>query len=448
MLFIYAKLDCKKKDSPITSSVFAKLARLLKRPTLLLEASNFRALRCSKAATLLEPASEDERTCWGDNLLPKELHGIDLEDVYAHYAHLGASKSTSDADLAASYQRLHKNFLELARTHHPDKLSPDDPERVAKTRLYMQASAEDLLAQAAFRELCTPDDHPDDDFEHTYGRRVNYDKLGEAHRDSFLAAFAKAHPDKTVAQRAAEIDAERARAAIFAKGAATKEANKELSPLDTVVHKWVRKGQQDNYSRKAICDAFDAGYSQAAMVHQVDAQAHPQEEEGGQAQARRPLPQRAQVEVVRAWDSRTQGPQSDEGGESKIVMFLMYNMLLNHHLFYNSTHAAREQAVRLGLRAAGQEEGRHPGHHLPPSPPDGPHPLRRERCTQHLRQAEGVVLPRLQQAMQDLQASCVVDRPEAPGRLEGEGHLHRQPRRRCSNAGAARGRVVRSGRRR
>lgn len=136
----------------------------------------------------------------------------------------------------------------------------------------MQASAEDLLAQAAFRELCTPDDDPDDDFEHTYGRRVNYDKLGEAHRDSFLAAFAKAHPDKTVAQRAAEIDAERARAAIFAKGAATKEANKELSPLDTVVHKWVRKGQhcqQDNYSRKAICDAFDAGYSQAAMVRAI-----------------------------------------------------------------------------------------------------------------------------------------------------------------------------------
>ena len=51
-----------------------------------------------------------------------------------------------------------------------------------------------------------------------YPDRVNYDRLGEDLRKKFCADFAKTHPGETFADRAKEINEEKARAANVSPG--------------------------------------------------------------------------------------------------------------------------------------------------------------------------------------------------------------------------------------
>ena len=127
----------------------------------------------------MDPADPTEKTLWSEGLLPANLQCEDLEDPKGHYALLEGSKVTSDADLLANYKRLHGEFKELSRTHHPDKTS--DPKMI---ELFTEGKVLDDRRKIAHDVLCVPNMYGN-----AYPTRVDYDRTGESLRKTFKEKF-------------------------------------------------------------------------------------------------------------------------------------------------------------------------------------------------------------------------------------------------------------------
>ena len=230
--------------------------------------SDYRVGRCFLSVNLSDPATDDERLCWTlDNiLLPKELHGKDLEDYKGYYNVLGCSKSSSDDEIKAAYKAKHKIYLEVALVNHPDKTRDS-----AKHLVHEQARGLWVKQKEAYETLGSLNVAGN-----AFADRVNYDLKGESYRKSFSEAFQQKFESETFDTKAAEIRVEIERAEIFAKGHATRKRKKEESVpfLDRVARDWKKTGQQDNKSRVSVHNALMAGYSKSVIAREVRLQVY------------------------------------------------------------------------------------------------------------------------------------------------------------------------------
>ena len=80
---------------------------------LALPRSNYRATRCWLSSTLKDPACDNKKECWKDNLLPDSKKVDDLEDIEGYYKSLGCHKVSSDAEIASSFHKVSAEFKKL-----------------------------------------------------------------------------------------------------------------------------------------------------------------------------------------------------------------------------------------------------------------------------------------------------------------------------------------------
>ena len=142
---------------------------------LALPQSDWRALRCSMSADLKDAATTEEKMAWDMDLLPieKRPKTTDLEDVDGYYYALGCDKTSSDEDIAKSYDQKKSRYRRGLVAWHEDKAGAD-PVKYAKVK-----SKYDKLRRS-FEELGDPDD------DGCYAKRVAYDKRGEKLREEML----------------------------------------------------------------------------------------------------------------------------------------------------------------------------------------------------------------------------------------------------------------------
>ena len=230
-------------------------------PMLALEAPNYRTGRCELASTLEDPADEDEKSCWVDVaiLLPSTLQCEDLEDPDGHYKALGCTKTSSDEEIAASFKKVGREFRELARHNHTDKTSDKAKNEIffqAKEKHERQKRAHDVLGTLNILGTAYPD-------------RVNYDRRGEGLRKKFKEEFDKSNPEMTFADKANEIDEEKKRQEVYAKGQATRAKFKQASTMERVIKSWNKQGHQDNIARVAVRDALQEGKTRSQVAHAI-----------------------------------------------------------------------------------------------------------------------------------------------------------------------------------
>ena len=118
--------------------------------------SDWRSGRCALSQNLVDPADDNEKSTWDNDLLPlcmqpnKNCH--DLEDVDHHYKIIKCSKTSSDSEVNERFkEKWNANKAEVLR-YHPDKVTADRGKYAAAKSL------RDKL-QAAKEVLCKKDEH-------------------------------------------------------------------------------------------------------------------------------------------------------------------------------------------------------------------------------------------------------------------------------------------------
>ena len=118
--------------------------------------SDWRSGRCALSQNLVDPADDNEKSTWDNDLLPlcmqpnKNCH--DLEDVDHHYKIIKCSKTSSDSEVNERFkEKWNANKAEVLR-YHTDKVTADRGKYAAAT------SFRDKL-QAAKEVLCKKDEN-------------------------------------------------------------------------------------------------------------------------------------------------------------------------------------------------------------------------------------------------------------------------------------------------
>ena len=142
---------------------------------------NYHSGRCNLSSNLLDPASDDDKIFWADQLLPGTFQCADLEDKNKYYKFLGCSKITSDEDVTIAFRDAKTTFNRIALINHRDKANGDKE----KEAIFADANNVYETQKLAIHILGLGN------------KRVDYDEEGEALREMFEEAFEAWYPTKT-----------------------------------------------------------------------------------------------------------------------------------------------------------------------------------------------------------------------------------------------------------
>ena len=112
--------------------------------------SDWCSARCALSQNLVDPAADDEKSTWDNDLLPlrmqpsKDCH--DLEDVDRHYKIINCSKTSSDYEVNERYKEKWNANKAKVLKFHPDKTTAERGkyDEAKSIRDKLQATKEDL----------------------------------------------------------------------------------------------------------------------------------------------------------------------------------------------------------------------------------------------------------------------------------------------------------------
>ena len=129
------------------------------RGLLALPPSNWRDGRCALSTNLEDPATEDERLAWDNDIMPEGKRNVNnLEDPDGYYEVLGCDKTSSDDEVGQQLKRLKRQVKQKLLKYHEDKLPRDasrEEKEVAKKK-YSHYFAKHQLVTRAAEEIATP----------------------------------------------------------------------------------------------------------------------------------------------------------------------------------------------------------------------------------------------------------------------------------------------------